>query len=80
MAICALLAIALGAYVGGYFYAGDVTEWYVGTTKGIDRQYPRWLAPIYYPAGRLESWVRGKPVEISWPFSHLEENGLPVPK
>lgn len=70
LAALAIVLVTLGAYVGGYFFAGQTVDWRDETgdpTLGIDRVYPAWLAPIYQPAGKVESWVRGTPVDIGSP-------------
>ena len=82
LAALAILAAFVGAYAGGYFLLGeqsivlteielpsapDAPPNYSIQQTGIDRAYPQlWLMMIYQPAGRLEAWLSGSEVQISW--------------
>jgi hypothetical protein len=70
--ILAVLAVVLpfALYVGGYFWMGE----YDATLDDDDRAYyvwrnyeQPWVANVYKPAGKLESWLRGIPVQITSP-------------
>ena len=63
-AIAVLLLAFLAAYVAGYFALCRRTT--------TDENYrcrlygPKWQATMYWPAGKIESLLIGKPVEIIW--------------
>ena len=67
-----VLMLLLGAYVAGYFWLGDYDS---GTndndeTLYVSRDYgQQWLAKLYSPAGKLESWLRRIEVTVSGPDS-----------
>jgi len=75
VAAIAIVLLPLAVYVGGYFYLGMAQVWYFagpvdplsrGGLQAIHRTYPnKTLATIYYPAGKLEAWLRGIEVEVA---------------
>ena len=64
LAVVPLLLMA--AYVGGYFWLGDRTNYYVTESVFItERAYPkRWIARTYLPAAAIEEWWTGNPVQL----------------
>jgi hypothetical protein len=68
LAVLALLALTLGAYVGGYLWLGEVltyvesrldTGGFVDVTI-VRRNYPHnWQRDIFQPAATVERWLRG---------------------
>jgi hypothetical protein len=70
--ILAVLAVGLGAYVGGYYWLGEYHEWYgmgvAGGPHGIVRWYKRsWEAVLFQPAAWVESQFRPIEVETQGP-------------
>ena len=73
-AVFALIAVPLGAYVGGYFWLGSEAN--VTTPAGpvavrIFRY--RWQAVMFTPAASVDSFVRNRAVEV---FSNEEISQL----
>jgi hypothetical protein len=82
LAAVAIVLLPLGGYVAGYFWLGERTQWYIEDLapsggpgppqmvvleSGIERCYSQpWLMLVYQPMGRLETWLLGTDVEISW--------------
>jgi hypothetical protein len=71
-----LLGAVPSLYVAGYFGAGDredsVTTIFLGKHRkslslhSTERVYPSvWMARLFYPAGKMESWVRGVDVQVA---------------
>jgi hypothetical protein len=59
LAALLILAVPLGAYVGGYFWLGDKRE--CRAPPWIGRTYPQpWQVPLFKPAGAVEGWLRGE--------------------
>lgn len=62
LVIFALVVVPLGLYVTGYFYLGKRIDYPGGP---IERTYSRdWHATVFEPAGKLEAWVRSRPVQV----------------
>jgi hypothetical protein len=70
LAVLAVVLVTLGVYVGGYFWFGRESHlWdYFGPADDmpdIVREFnDPWVRDLYKPAGRMESWVRGKDVAL----------------
>jgi hypothetical protein len=77
--ILAVLAIVLtlmlfGAYVGGYFWLGQSCVVqnirYIGDAEYLEPECPGrkfhspWVATLYKPMGRAESWYRGVDLQV----------------
>lgn len=65
LAVFALIAVPLAAYVGGYFWLGD---FYSAVRPAgrlfIVREYPhRWQAQAFIPAARLEALIGGDGID-----------------
>jgi hypothetical protein len=70
LALVLFLTLPLAAYVAVYFWLGeyDSGENDDGGVENVARDYPQqWLAYIYSPAGKVESWLRRIEVNISGP-------------
>jgi hypothetical protein len=71
LAVLAVALVALGAYVGGYFWLGQlcqspitVTSWLNDESPELLRVYPhQWQALMFWPVARIETWVRGESVK-----------------
>ena len=62
LAVLAIVLVMLGAYVGGYFLAGDY--WEMGNVRFIVRTYSnQWQAAAFQPAAWTESKFSGWTVE-----------------
>jgi hypothetical protein len=63
LALFALVAIPLGAYVGGDFWLGEAFGYFVVNKDqpySIERDYDHlWQRDIFQPAAKVEGWVRG---------------------
>ena len=69
LAALALLLLPLGAYVGGYFWLGEVEEQWINSPDdgGYARVYRQeWAWTIYKPAGKVEAWLTGIAVDIAF--------------
>ena len=78
LAVLAIVMVMLGAYVAGYFWLGERSDWHVdhvislaraahGGPDLIRRSYhQRWLATIYTPAGLAEGQLLGVDVEVTF--------------
>jgi hypothetical protein len=80
LAVFALVAVPLGAYVAGYFWLGerhDLTHSLENELASIERAYPKqWMVTIYQPAGKAEEACRGVEVDVTWA---LEAKPQPPP-
>jgi hypothetical protein len=64
LAALVLLAVPLGAYVGGYFWLGVLVD-PASSVPAVSRTKPdlyrlyryQWLASGFKPAARIESWL-----------------------
>ena len=69
LAILAVVLVTLGAYVGGYFWLGEVSPGRIY----LCRIFPyRGLATAYKPAGWVESQIRGQHIVVS-----IRSSGIP---
>jgi hypothetical protein len=66
LAVFALLALILGAYVGGYFWLGECDRFSVNNTPYCQRLYGSdWLVALFTPAGQIETVLRGEIVDVT---------------
>ena len=72
LAVLTVVLVSLGAYVGVYFWLGElwqsplsVTSWLNGDrSHELRRTYPhRWQALAFQPLARIETWLRAKTVK-----------------
>ena len=55
-----VVALLLGAYVGGYFWLGQETAAYKLEKTWVRRSFPsKGYAMAYQPLAKLESWLAG---------------------
>jgi hypothetical protein len=72
LAVLAIVVVTLGAYMGGYFWLGERTEFFfvMDTFSGhnpprVTRSYSHeWIAAMFQPAGMVEAWWLDGPVVI----------------
>jgi hypothetical protein len=74
--ILAVVAIVLpmALYVGGYYWLGEydagINDY--DEAEYVSRDYQQqWVANLYKPVGKVESWLRGIPVQITGPDSGM---------
>jgi hypothetical protein len=69
LAVLAIVLVTLGAYVGGYFWLGHCrTTATSGATDYVWRDYElQWVAELYRPAAKAESWLRLIDVDVTGP-------------
>lgn len=69
-----LTLVLIAMYVGGYFWLGQACVVqnirYVGDAEFLEPECPGrkfsspWLAMLFKPMGRIESWCRGVDLEV----------------
>lgn len=75
LAVFALAVVPFGIYVGGYLWFGELTKGNLGIavangvtyrqTGSWQRVYKRsWATCVFQPAGQVESWLRGREVDV----------------
>jgi hypothetical protein len=68
LAVLAIGLVALGAYVGGYFWLGEYT-WFQspGRALTIERAYSfQWQTILFSPAAKIESLLSGRDVRLRY--------------
>ena len=68
LATLAILFTLLGsAYMGGYFWLGELDEYRGWQGHHRKRIYSQaWLSRVYVPAAKVESWLTGAAVHIAY--------------
>lgn len=70
LAVFASLAALVGTYTAGYLWLGEVQYWAGGSLQRPPTAYriysQPWIATVFRPAAKLESWLRGAEVRATW--------------
>src|SRR5687768_12766332 len=75
VATVAILLLALGAYMGAYFWMGRCIDIKFGSRDRLRRYPHQWQAIVFKPAGRVESACLGRNVVAVYLTIHEDGQG-----